>query len=168
MATIVSEDQDYKSFLEIRPGKTVEQNVGKTTQTWQFFSLELRHGDRVLSFTSPSEENADYEGFIKDVTRVADGYMLCRSPKDEVAKLVALLERFNKDELPKLVFEPVEPSFELVMERQHSDEIRLTVFVDEGNVLTSIARWDSLGLRFFTNQAHVKQFIDELKRDFAC
>jgi hypothetical protein len=166
MATLVSEDQEYKSYFEIRAGKSLEQNVGSKVQTWQYFSLTLANGERVLNFTSPSEEKQDYEGFIKDVTRVADGYLLCRAPKDEVGKLVAQLEKFNRDELSKLVFEPVEPSFELMLERQHDNEIRASVFVDEGNVLTTIARWDSLGLRFFTNQMHVKQFIDELKRDF--
>jgi hypothetical protein len=32
--------------------------------------------------------------------------------------------------------------------------------------LTEIARWDALGLRFFTNQKAVRAFIDELKTEF--
>lgn len=166
MATLVSEDQDYKSYFEIRAGKTVEQNVGEKVQTWQFYSLSIANGGRVLSYTSPSEDKQGYEGFIKNVERVADGYLICRAPKDEIRRLVDQLERFQRGELNNARFEPVEPSFELSLERQNDDEIRLTVFVDEGNVLTEIARWDSLGLRFFTTQAHVETFINELKAEF--
>jgi len=166
MATLNSEDQDYKSYFEIRAGEKFEQNVGDKVQTWQFFSLTIACGERVLSFTSPSEEKHDYEGFINDVTRVADGYLVCRASRDEIGRLVTGLEKFNRGELPKLLFEPVEPSFEFMLERQHEDEIRATVFVDEGNVLTEIARWDALGLRFFTNQKAVRAFIDELKAEF--
>ena len=168
MATLHSEDQDYRSFFELSAGKSVDLKAGSKTETWQFYSIKLVHGERKLAFTSPSEDKEKYEGYVQNVDTVADGYLLCRAPRDEVATLVKLLERFAAQEVSTVRFEPLEPSFELVLDRQNQDEIRLNVFVDEGNVLTEIARWDSLGLRFFTNQSRVEQFIQELKRDFGC
>lgn len=168
MATLYSEDQDYKSFFELTPGKKVDLSAGSKTEAWQFYSIRLVHGERTLSFTSPSEDKQEYDGYVQNVDKVADGYLLCRQPRDEIATLVKLLERFVAKEVNSVRFEPLEPSFEFVLDRQNQDEIRLTVFVDEGNVLTTIARWDSLGLRFFTNQSGVEQFIEELKRDFGC
>ncbi|MDZ4835146.1 MAG: hypothetical protein SGJ27_15325 [Candidatus Melainabacteria bacterium] len=168
MASLYSEDQDYKSFFELQAGKTVDLSAGAKTEVWQFYSIKLGHGERTLFFTSPSENKEKYDGYVENVDTVADGYLLCRKSRDEVDKLVKLLERFAAQEVNSVRFEPLEPSFEFILERQNADEIRLSVFVDEGNVLTTIARWDSLGLRFFTNQSMVEQFIQELKRDFAC
>lgn len=168
MATLNSEDQDYKSFFELKAGKTVDLSAGSKSELWQFYSITLVHGERTLSFTSPSEDKQEYDGYVQNVDTVADGYLLCRKPRDEVAALVKLLERFAAQEVNTVRFEPLEPSFEFILDRQNQDEIRLSVFVDEGNVLTTIARWDSLGLRFFTNQAAIDRFIEELKRDFGC
>jgi hypothetical protein len=168
MATLNSEDQDYKSFFELKAGKKVDLSVGSKTEAWQFYSITLVHGERTLAFTSPSEEKQIYDGFVQEVDKVADGYLVCRTPRDEIGSLVKLLERFTAGTVNSVRFEPMEPSFEFILERQNEDEIRLSVFVDEGNVLTQIARWDSLGLRFFTTQSNVQQFIDELKRDFGC
>lgn len=167
MAKVVSEDQDYISYFEINAGKPVELNVGSQSEGWQFYSMKLGHGGRELSYTSPCEEKQDYDGFIGKVDKVADGYLLCRNPRDEVKGLAELLIRFLDKKLPRVVFEPLEPSFELTVERQSADEIRLSVFIDEGNVLTTIARWDGLGLRFFTNESNLRRFIDDLERDFA-
>jgi len=47
------------------------------------------------------------------------------------------------------------------------DEFR-EFFVDAGNVETGIYRWDALGIRFFTNNQLLTDFVAELKSEFAC
>lgn len=168
MARLNSEDSEYKSFLEIRARGSVSVEVGKSDEQWQFYSLALGHGARILLFTSPSEEKLAYQGFIKNVENVADGYLFCRTPKDEVAQLIEALEGFAQGDAPVFGFEPLEPCFELKLERRTPDEIRLTIFIDEGNALTDVARWDALGIRFFTTKGKLLAFTEELRRDFAC
>ncbi|MBX9667616.1 MAG: hypothetical protein K2X93_08370 [Candidatus Obscuribacterales bacterium] len=168
MAKLRSEDSEYKSFLEIRAGGSVNVDVANTSEQWQFYSLSIGHGGRHLLFTSPSEEKQAYQGFIKNVENVADGYLFCRTPKDEVLQLAQALDNFAEGGATTFGFEPVEPCFDLKLDRPTADEIRLTIFVDEGNVLTDVARWDALGLRFFTTKGNLLAFTEELRRDFAC
>lgn len=118
-------------------------------------------------------------------------YLFCRAPKDEVAQLVALLKRLAERKLNHIRFETLEPSIELEITRQISeadgsliegtvaqigianpnvedDGLKVQLFVDAGNVETEISRWDALGIRFFTNQSSLEQFIEALKKEFGC
>lgn len=119
------------------------------------------------------------------------GYVFCRTPKDEVALLVALLKRLAERKLNHIRFETLEPSIELEITRQSSEEdgsliegtvgqigianpnveddgLKVQLFVDAGNVETEISRWDALGIRFFTNQSSLEQFIEALQKEFGC
>lgn len=123
----------------------------------------------------------------------AKGYLFCRAPKDEVAQLVALLKRLAEHKSNSIRFETLEPSFELEITRQvgeargeafcgeagyadeagktvrvEDDGLRVQLFVDAGNVETEISRWDALGIRFFTNQSNLEQFIEALQKEFDC
>lgn len=109
----------------------------------------------------------------------AKGYLVCRAPKDEVAQLVALLKRLAEHKSNSIRFETLEPTFELEITRQtgeadgeagqvEDDGLRVQLFVDAGNVETEISRWDALGIRFFTNQTNLEQFIEALQKEFGC
>ncbi|MBZ0189959.1 MAG: hypothetical protein K8F91_27190, partial [Candidatus Obscuribacterales bacterium] len=96
------------------------------------------------------------------------GYLLCRQPKDEASRLVKALEKLACHKRNKVDYELSEPCFSIKLKRQEDSGLQVVVFVDAGNVETGISRWDALGIRFFTNQTKLEQFIKELKQDFAC
>jgi hypothetical protein len=180
MATLKSEDNEYSSFLVLSPGasltikpKTNGNKLMPEEQTWQYFSLNLGNGPRTLSFTTPPDSFAHMEfeneiqNAVEDIQAVAHAYLFCRSPQDEVEKLIEKIESLFTGEKAQLLFEPAEPSFDLTISKVGGG-YRVECFVDAGNVETGIYRFDALGIRFFTTEALLKDFIKELKADFAC
>ncbi len=148
MAKLLSEDEEFISFLALNStGNQIENE-----QLWQGYALEICNGPISLKY-----------GGAKD-----DGYLFCRKPKDEIKMFCQNLQTFMDNRMQSLQFEPSEPSFELSLERVESFGVKVSVFVDDGNASSAIARWDAFGLRFFTTDANLERFINELKSEFAC
>lgn len=147
MAKLVSEDEEYRSYLSILP-------AGQTNGDWVAYSLELVNGSLKMQFGQ--NEN--------------DDYLFCRKPEesDEIMMLCRSLENFLEEKHAFLEFEPAEPSFEFKLERVENFGVKVHIFVDAGNAQSEISRWDAFGLRFFTTENHLSDFINELKTDFAC
>ncbi len=155
MAKLLSEDDEYISFLTIHPAKRVEEHtLNLETQRWQAYSIVLGSGETKL----------EYGG------KEGDGFLFCRSPNhvDEIKVFTQRLVNFLDDGLETISFEPAEPSFELTLHRVDNMGVKVQIWVDDGNATTEIARWDAFGLRFFTTSKCLLDFINELKRDFGC
>ncbi|MCW5823816.1 MAG: hypothetical protein KIT34_13505 [Cyanobacteria bacterium TGS_CYA1] len=148
MAKLLSEDEDFISYLALN--KTGHET--RNDQLWQGYALEICNGPISLKY-----------GGAKD-----DGYLFCRQPKDEIKTFCENLEMFVKQGMRSMQFEPSEPSFELILERVETFGVKVHIFVDDGNASSAIARWDAFGLRFFTTDANLEGFINELKKEFAC
>jgi len=148
MAKLLSEDDDFISFWAL----TATGHETKNEQTWQGYALEIANGPVSLKYGGASD----------------DGYLFCREPKDEIKLLCENLETFVSSKMQSLHFEPSEPSFELTLERVETFGVKFSLFVDDGNASSAIARWDAFGLRFFTTDANLQGFINDLKKEFAC
>lgn len=171
MARLLSEDEDFKSYLELTPGTVMESGsgAGGEGEAWQYYQLAMGSGERRLEYVTANPGKMEPHSMERsDFAESVNGYLLCRRPKDEVGKFVKALIKLSEEESKKIVFEPLEPSFELSIERQDNHTLRVVLFIDEGNVTTGIARWDALGIRYYTTQSNLLTFIDELKREFSC
>ena len=90
-------------------------------------------------------------------------FCLNLSPTNEIKQLRENIEKFlDDDSQDKLVFETIEPSFELVIEKAHAGAFKVYAWVDAGNTSTIIYTWDALGLRFMTDRNKIEMFISEL------
>jgi hypothetical protein len=174
MATLKSEDENFESSFIITPGKILEISVMSTVtknrheQIWQLIDLELHSGRRKLEFKSdPNQSVEEFTAAVENISQIAHSYVLCRKPSDETDQLVKMVGELVAGSRGKLFFEPSEPSFELTINNVGGGW-RVELFVDAGNVETGIYRWDSLGVRFFTNAANLKAFHDELEAEFHC
>jgi hypothetical protein len=174
MATLKSEDPDFESSITITPGKMLEIEAlstvsgHKENQQWQLIDLKVASGKRSLTFDSdPNQDVESFTAAVESLAKIAHSYVLCRKPSDEAKHLVKMLGEIVVGSRAKLLFEPAEPSFELSI-TSVGGGLRVELFVDAGNVETSIYRWDSLGIRFFTTNKNLQAFIDELKADFNC
>ncbi len=151
MAKLIAEDEEQMSFLEILPGaKEVIHG-----QNWQRFTLTILIGKIGLSIPpaySPGEVDC----------------LLCREPQDEMGILVTNLEQFLNSAKDVALFEPSEPSFELSIKRAQAGGARVEVWLDSGNAAQGIYRWDAVGSRFQTTEAHLRSFLQQLKQEFAC
>lgn len=153
MARLVSEDHESVSSIEIIKGPTRSLH----DQRWQRFSLILVSGNyRIPLGLEGSSENEQ------------DACMLCRSPEDEVLLLVTQLQELADFDRDKVLFEPAEPSFELSVARSGITGLRVSIWLDAGNAKTGIYRWDAAGIRFYTLQEHLVDFVKELRTEFAC
>jgi len=152
MAILHSEDQESASSVELELGEKVELYG----QPWQRFSLSLKSGERLLTLgKSGSQEERD-------------ACMFCREPNDEAAALVGQLQELADRTRDRVMFEPAEPSFELELARSGPDGVTVQIWLDAGNAKTGIYSWDAAGIRFFTTQSHLADFVRELKQQFAC
>ncbi|MGH9550701.1 MAG: hypothetical protein ACRD3W_15075 [Terriglobales bacterium] len=152
MAVLKSEDQESLSALELIGGPLRQV----TDQTWQRFSLILTSGTTKLSL-----------GVANSTPDEDDACILCRKPDDEITRFIKLVQELVDFDRDKLLFEPAEPSFELMIERSNITGLRVSAWLDAGNAKTGIYRWDAAGIRFFTLQEHLVTFLHELKSEFA-
>ena len=104
---------------------------------------------------------------VENQTRIANAFMLCRQPTDEIKQLTEMLDELVVGKRSKILFEPAEPCFELSITNV-AGGLRVDFFVDAGNVETGIYRWDALGVRFFTDLPGLESFATELKAQFGC
>lgn len=153
MATLYSEDREFKSSFEIsKSSDSITKNIDGVDESWQSYEWKINHGPRLLETINNS-----------------DGYLLCRNPIDEVKQLVDDLSHLVQKEKSEVLFEPEEPSLNISVKRQSfSDGLKVQIFIDEGNASTAVSRWDSIGVRFFTTEELLKQFINDLKEEFNC
>jgi hypothetical protein len=156
MALLLSEDLESISSLEIAAGPV--QDLGG--QLWQRFTLIVRSGEYrlVLGNVEPGSAAS---------AAVEEACVLCRKPLDELANLMDVMQQLVDFDRDKLLFEPAEPCFELVMLRSGITGIKVSVWLDAGNAKTGIYRWDAAGVRFHTTQEHLSDFLRQLKAEFA-
>lgn len=148
MAKLISEEINCSSTLEILPGTSSQINGKEETEIWQNVKVILTSGEnRVTSLNS-------------------DNCSLCRTPKDEIKHLGELLEGLLAGKSSGFSFEPNEPSFELNFGRSHHESIKVEAWIDSGNAATGFYTWDACGIRFFTTEEALKQFLLQLKAEF--
>ena len=148
MAVLQSEEKDRPSSLEFSAGE--KQLIERPVQDecWQQLSLVLASGDYRLSST---------EG---------ENCAICRSPADELENLAGGLEALLRGQKTKVNFEPSEPSFEINFERSRRSGIKVDAWIDAGNARTGFYTWDAAGIRFFTTDENLAEFINALRREF--
>lgn len=152
MAVLRSEDEEYKTWMELQSGdaKIIED------QTLQQFTLILQSGGYELKLGGKATDTSEREAC-----------MLCRKPKDEVRALIEQTQELIDSKREKVLFEPSEPSFELSITRARIGGFKVEVWSDAGNAKTGFYRWDGVGIRFFTLQEHLVSFLKELEKEFA-
>ena len=154
MARLISEDEHVKSSFEIVLLKN--QIEKKPSISWIPYRIILMSSDKSLVY----EKKNNKEG--------AGDYVLALEPINEVKNIISGIDKFLKDKNSSMFsFEPMEPSFELILEKSHQG-YSVTCWIDAGNVDSMHYSWDGFGLRFFTTEEKIKLFIDELDREKLC
>lgn len=148
MAQLYSEEKDCPSHLEFKAGDKhiVERSV--QDECWQKLTLLLASGDNHVSSVA------------------GDNCSICRSPADEIENFALQLEGLLKGQKQKVIFEPNEPSFELSFERTRREGIKVEAWIDAGNAKTGFYTWDAAGVRFFTTDENLAEFINQLRQEF--
>ncbi len=144
MAALFSEDKELASSLKIEACGAPGVQPAAPDESWQRVSLALRSGKRSLD----------------------ELCLVCRQPEDELRKLVELAGDLAERRRETILFEPAEPSFELVLERTREGGIKVEAWIDAGNADTGFYRWDAAGIRFFTTEAELRLFIEALGKEF--
>jgi hypothetical protein len=149
MAQLISEDQDCISKITLLGrDKKILTSERAPDQEWQKIDLKLTSGKLDL-FTQPTED-----------------VMLCRSPHDEIVTLVEGLEQLLEKKRDEVLFEPSEPSFEMSFARTRRGGIKVEAWIDAGNATTGIYTWDASGIRFYSTDANIRSFTEEIRREF--
>ena len=150
MAILTSEDEQIKSSFELIFLKEEEK---RSVISWINYKLVLKSADKELIFES------------KENNKGAEDYVFALKPINEIENLIdgikAFLENKNSDIFS---FEPIEPSFEIILERSHKG-YSMNLWVDAGNVISDHYTWDGFGMRFFTSQEKLDSFVSELNKE---
>lgn len=91
---------------------------------------------------------------------------ICRTPSDEIENFALQLEGLLRGQRQKVIFEPNEPSFELSFERSRRAGIKVEAWIDAGNAKTGFYTWDAAGVRFFTTDENLAEFINQMRQEF--
>ncbi len=163
MAKLESEDKEVESSLEIIPGPSLPVAEIMSDQLWQKVGLALESGpfNVKLGYTKngnvPKEEEPGNEECL-----------FCRKPKDEVADLATLIEQMLEGKTTEVLFEPAEPFFELKITKAHVFGYKVEAWLDSGNAITGVYRWDGVGIRMHTTRENLASFTKQLRQDFDC
>lgn len=151
MARLTSEDEQIKTSFELILLK--EKFESKHDISWISYKLVLQSAKQKLIYEKEKNDNG------------AGDYVFALKPVNEIEKMASELTSFLASEEKKLYsFEPLEPSFELIVERSHKG-FSITIWVDAGNVISDHSTWDGLGMRFFTSEKNIKNFLSEVKSE---
>lgn len=148
MAQLLSEEKECPSHLEVKAGDRFVVERPVQDESWQKLTLHLRSGDNHVSSIG------------------GDNCSICRTPTDEVENFALQLEGLLKGQKQKVIFEPNEPSFELTLERTRREGIKVEAWIDAGNAKTGFYTWDAAGIRFFTTDENLAEFINQLRQEF--
>ncbi|HEY9870757.1 MAG TPA: hypothetical protein V6D08_16450 [Candidatus Obscuribacterales bacterium] len=149
MAVLKSEDTDCRSSLEIAPAGSVQD--AKDGSRWQPIRLSLVSGGRCLEIGGENGKNT---------------CLVLRSPRDEIARLLGLLDELANGRRHRILFEPQEPSFELLVESTPEGGFKVEAWIDAGNATTGFYSWDAAGIRFYTLAEHLASFFKQLQLEF--
>lgn len=149
MAKLLSEDKELRTSLEIDFLK--EKIKNKLTLTWIPYKILLKSGKNQMTY----EKNRD---------NGTGDYLLSVKPLNEMMVITEGIKKFLDSDSPIFSFEPVEPSFELILEKSHNG-FAVTCWLDAGNVISDHYTWDGFGLRFFTNKKNIMSFVKELDKE---
>ena len=151
MARLCSEDEQIKSSIELLLLK--EKKQIKNQDIWVPYNLIIESGNKKVIYKK-EDDNYNNGDFVFSLV-----------PSNEIEKLVNEISNFLiQEEGSSYSFEPLEPSFELEVEKSHKG-YSVYIWVDAGNVASEHYTWDGLGIRFFTTEEKIHCFIEELKRE---
>ncbi len=137
------------------------------SEKWQNVNLNfnsLWHSLNIKSY--PNNEN--HLSYLKDQNQVkitnTGTLVLCLSPENEITNLSINIDKLLNQEIKKLSFEPLEPSFELNIKLNDAllESYIVEVWLDLTNFLDGFYLGDAIGSRFYTNKDNIKQFKHEL------
>lgn len=148
MAKIISEDDKILSSFELILSS--EQIENRDFISWVPYKIVLLSAEKKLVYEK------------KDNNSGAGDYVFALKPVNEIKDMISGIENFLVD-LNKQIFsfEPIEPSFEIVIERSHKG-YSFNCWLDAGNVISDHYSWDGFGLRFFTTEEKIRLFLKEL------
>ncbi|MBX9572413.1 MAG: hypothetical protein K2X77_26190 [Candidatus Obscuribacterales bacterium] len=147
MATLLSEEESCPSSLQLLPGaKQVIEKVQE--ECWQEIILHLASGAHKVNSVG------------------GNNCTICRLPADEIEQFAQQLEAILRGQKQRVFFEPNEPSFEINIERSRRQGIKVEAWIDAGNASTGIYTWDAAGIRFFTTDEKLANFINDLRTEF--
>jgi hypothetical protein len=149
MAKLLSEDLEIISSLELLNGG---EKVKYVEEVWEPVVVNLASGQRLFSNVKPE--------LLREC-------LLCRSPRDEIVDLLAMLSDLLASRTDRLLFEPQEPFFELMIERSGKHGLKVETWMDAGDAHTGIYTWDAAGIRFQTTSANLERFIQAIQSEFA-
>lgn len=151
MPILHSEDKSLKSRLEIKILK--DQIKNKPEISWIPYELFLVSGEKSITYKKNPEDNG------------AGDYVFALVPANEILNISKGIKNFLSDaNLNMYSFEPLEPSFEIIIEKSHKG-FSFTCWVDAGNVITDHYTWDGFGVRFFTTEENILKFAEGLEKE---
>jgi hypothetical protein len=166
--TLKSGDRSLSFASDFDPEKRLSMDdvlARHTTDANKLAKDALANDAAAGQSASNHKNNKNLAEAVLDIQTVANAYVLCRKPQDEINHLTKQLKDLIDGKKNRVLFEPAEPSFELAIEVS-AGSYRVECFIDAGNVETGIYRWDALGVRFFTDQKRIANFIEELENEF--
>lgn len=148
MAHLASEEQAFPSGVTLELGQAFEE-----AGAWVPYRLTLISGRRSAVLEDPEDPEAGEAPIGRCVLGLA--------PRDELAILVERLEDLLAGRRKAIKFEPQEPNW--VLEVSSAPEgWTATCWIDAGNQIADHYTWDALGIRFFTDTARLRAFLDAL------
>lgn len=150
MAKLLSEDEQVKTNFEVLILKNKVQS--KKLISWVPYEILLKSADKELCFEKESPDKG------------AGDYVFALKPINEIKNLITGIKIFLDSKSKNMYsFEPLEPSFEIILERSHKG-YSFTSWIDAGNVISDHYTWDGFGIRFFTSEKKIIAFVEELEK----
>ena len=147
--------------LEFKFGEIDKQE----NQEWLNFDIVFHLGQETKVFSSQTKHEQTQTGVEGQVGKFAFNLKPCNG----VEELCRMIENFlDNDAQDSVFFEPIDPSFELKIERtQISGEYKVYCWVDAGNTQHLEYSWDAQGIRFIASEEAVQSFVTSLTNEIA-
>jgi hypothetical protein len=139
-----------------RQFELIAENMAGTDtpeELWQFYEVILHRENSSVSFKSDTNETNKTQGI----------FAFNLSPINELLRLQqGILNFLISEKRQQFIFQPADPSFELVIQRSHFDQFKVYLWLDEGNTRQLEYTWNASGIRFISSQQQIRDFIQDL------
>ena len=127
---------------------------------WLDYQLLLNIGKTEIVHENSTQNHSDGQHIGR--------FTLSLKPVNELEKLVNSLTYFLENPFQNtLIFEPSDPSFELIIERGHAGSFKVYLWVDAGNTKQLSYTWDASGIRFITDTNNIIDFKEALEAELS-
>lgn len=157
MALFDCEEKDLKTNFELKLKDVVNSLDKSSDNKWVNYEILINTGEDKQVFGSKFPASSE---------DVLGKFVFAIAPHNRLELFIESIEKFLRNEdQTEFIFEPADPSFELIIKKSHIGGFQVYLWIDSGNTKQLRYTWDAKGIRFYSSKENIEEFIKQVRAE---